>query len=87
MASKLGETKTALVAAADNANKIAQEISQLGPKFGQSVQAVQNAIEGSSRGEDKKIIGILQDAEKKAKAAVNALEQAAKASKQVASNL
>lgn len=87
MASKLLETKGALVAAADNATKISQEISQLGPKFAQSVQAVQQAIEGSSRGEDKKIIGILQDAQKKAKAAADALEQAAKASKQVANNL
>lgn len=78
--SDLQKLKGTLDSIAQGTKQTGGSLGQFRSKFGQHVSQVQGAIGGSSQRKDQEVIAVLQDAQKKVEAAVQALESAAKIS-------
>lgn len=76
--SDLQKLKGTIDTIAQGAKQTGGNLGQFRSKFGQHVSQIQSTIGGSSQRKDQEVISVLQDAQKKVDAAVQALENAAK---------
>ncbi len=76
--SQLQQLKQTVNGLAESARKTAGNLSQFDRTFSQHTSSVQQAIGGSNRGDDKKVLQSLEEAKRKVKEAAQALQVAAK---------
>jgi gas vesicle protein len=76
--SQLGQLKGQIESIAQQAKSTGGQLSAFEAKFSQSSTQVQSTIGGSAQSKDKEVMQAIQDAQNKVKAAVEALNQAAR---------
>ena len=76
--SQLVQLKGQIESIAQQAKSTGGQLSAFESKFSQSSSQVQATIGGSAQGKDREVVQAIQDAQTKVKAAVEALNQAAR---------
>ena len=85
MASTISQIKQQVNQIGQQATSTAGQLSQLASNLNKNVAAIDNAIGGTSSGEDKTMVASFQQASKAVNDAVRALQAAGKAAKDWAS--